>query len=50
MASGSETTYDNSLIEASKALSLKSGGDTTLAGAQIKAREVSANVGGNLTQ
>ncbi|MDO6387966.1 hemagglutinin repeat-containing protein, partial [Uliginosibacterium sp. 31-12] len=48
MASGSETTYDNSLIEASNRLTLKSGGDTTLSGAQLKAKEVSGNIGGDL--
>ncbi|QRX81631.1 hemagglutinin repeat-containing protein [Glaciimonas sp. PAMC28666] len=48
-ASGSETTYDNMQINATNHLSMKSGGDTTLIGAQLAANHIDADIGGNLT-
>jgi filamentous hemagglutinin len=48
-ANGTETTYDNTLIEASNSLKITSGRDTTLSGAQLKGKQVDANIGGNLT-
>jgi len=47
-ANGSETTYDNTQITATKNLSIKSGGDTNLIGAQLAAEKVKADIGGNL--
>nr|WP_315430179.1 hemagglutinin repeat-containing protein [uncultured Albidiferax sp.] len=45
---GSDTSYTNTHISAGNAVSLTSGGDTTLAGATVAANQVTANVGGNL--
>jgi filamentous hemagglutinin len=47
-ANGSETTYDNTQITATNNLSIKSGGDTNLIGAQLAADKVKADIGGNL--
>lgn len=48
MSNGNETTYDNTLITATDHLSVKSGSDTTLKGAQLAAKQVTMNVGRNL--
>jgi len=48
VANGSETTYDNTLVTATNQLILHSGNDTTLQGAQLAAKTVRADVGGNL--
>ncbi len=45
---GSETTYTNTHIKGADAVSIKSGGDTTLKGATVEGKQVTANVGGNL--
>lgn len=45
---GSETTWDNTRITASDSLSLKSGADTTLKGAQLAGQQVNLKVGGDL--
>jgi len=42
---GDETTYDNILVTASNQLTLKSGHDTTLQGAQLAGKQVTAEVG-----
>lgn len=47
-ANGSETTWDNTQITATNHLSVKSGGDTNLIGAQLAAEKVKADIGGNL--
>ena len=47
-ANGQETAHDNTLVTACQTLTLKSGGDTTLAGAQLGGQTVQADVGGNL--
>jgi filamentous hemagglutinin len=47
-ADGSDVTYTNTHVEAGNALSLASGGDTTLRGAVASGQQVIANVGGNL--
>jgi filamentous hemagglutinin len=47
-ANGTETTYDNTRITASNTLSVKSGADTTLAGAQLAGDTVKMDVGGKL--
>jgi len=47
-ANGSESTYDNTRISANKTLSVKSGADTTLAGAQLAGDSVKMDVGGKL--
>ena len=47
-ANGSETLWDNTLISASDTLSVKSGADTSLKGAQLAGDKVLFNVGGNL--
>ncbi|PRC90560.1 hemagglutinin repeat-containing protein [Solimicrobium silvestre] len=47
-ANGSETTYDNTQITATDKLSIKSGNDTNLIGAQLAADKVKANIGDNL--
>jgi len=47
-ANGSETTYDNTLVTASKQLSIKSGKDTNLQGAQLAGKQVTTDIGGNL--
>ncbi|NBW52161.1 MAG: filamentous hemagglutinin, partial [Betaproteobacteria bacterium] len=44
---GSSVTQNNTLIQG-KQIALKSGSDTTVAGAVVKADKVTANVGGNL--
>ncbi|MDO9404669.1 MAG: hemagglutinin repeat-containing protein [Polaromonas sp.] len=46
---GSETTYSNSQIIASNSLATKSGGDTTLSGAQLAGDTVKMDVGKDLT-
>ncbi|RQO32859.1 hypothetical protein DBR37_16295 [Herminiimonas sp. KBW02] len=48
-AKGDETTYDNTLITATDKLSVKSGKDTTLKGAQLAAKQVQMEVGRDLT-
>lgn len=48
-ANGEETTYDNTLITATDKLTIKSGNDTTLQGAQLAAQQVKMDVGGDLT-
>ncbi len=48
-ANGSEVTYDNTLITATDKLTIKSGNDTTLQGAQLAANQVKLDVGRNLT-
>ncbi|MGJ7580840.1 hemagglutinin repeat-containing protein [Variovorax sp. RHLX14] len=47
-SNGTETSYDNTLVTATDSLSIKSGGDTNLIGAQIAANRVKADIGGNL--
>ncbi|MDP5008939.1 MAG: hemagglutinin repeat-containing protein, partial [Glaciimonas sp.] len=47
-ANGSETTYDNTQITATDNLTIKSGGNTNLIGAQLAANKVKADIGGNL--
>ncbi|WP_211444397.1 hemagglutinin repeat-containing protein [Collimonas humicola] len=47
-ANGSETTYDNTQISASNQLSVKSGGDLNMMGAQLAGNQVTADIGGNL--
>ena len=47
-ANGSETIYDNMLITATDQVTLKSGADTTLAGAQVAGKLVKADIGGKL--
>ena len=46
--SGSETTYDNTRVTAVETLSVKSGGDTTLKGAQAGGKRIEADIGGKL--
>ncbi|KGW79418.1 hypothetical protein Y046_5149 [Burkholderia pseudomallei MSHR2990] len=46
---GSAVTQTNTTIAAGNTLVMKSGGDTTLAGAQVSGDKVKADVGGNLT-
>ena len=48
-ADGDATTYDNTEIVAGKTLTLKSGQDTTLQGAQVAGERVVADIGGNLS-
>ncbi|MDM0087151.1 MULTISPECIES: hemagglutinin repeat-containing protein [unclassified Variovorax] len=47
-ANGSETHYDNTQVTAADTLSIRSGGDTNLRGAQLTADRVKADIGGNL--
>lgn len=47
-ANGSETVHDNTRITATNGVSLKSGADTNLIGAQVAGNSVKADVGGNL--
>ncbi|CAN7585652.1 hemagglutinin repeat-containing protein [Polaromonas sp. LjRoot131] len=47
-ADGSETTYDNTQISATNKLSVKSGNDTSLIGAQLAGKTVEMDVGGKL--
>jgi filamentous hemagglutinin len=47
-ADGSETTYDNTQITATNNLSVKSGSDTNLIGAQLAGKTVEMDVGGKL--
>ncbi|WP_211451092.1 hemagglutinin repeat-containing protein [Collimonas antrihumi] len=47
-ANGSETTYDNTQISATNQLSVKSGGDLNLKGAQLAGNKVTADIGGNM--
>ncbi|HEY4319365.1 MAG TPA: hemagglutinin repeat-containing protein [Herbaspirillum sp.] len=47
-ANGTETTYDNTQISATDHLSVKSGGDVNMIGAQLAGDQVSADIGGNL--
>ncbi|WP_423758930.1 contact-dependent inhibition toxin BcpA [Burkholderia sp. NLJ2] len=46
---GSAVTQTNTTIAAGNTLTMKSGGDTTLTGAQVSGDKVKADVGGNLT-
>jgi filamentous hemagglutinin len=46
---GSETTYTNTHVAGTDSVSIKSGGDTTLKGATVEGKQVTATVGGNLT-
>ena len=45
---GSETTYTNTHVAGADSVSIKSGADTTLKGATVEGKQVTANVGGNL--
>jgi filamentous hemagglutinin len=45
--SGSATSYDNTLLTATDTLTMNSGRDTNLAGAQAGGERVNMNVGGN---
>ena len=47
-ANGSETTWDNTLITASNSLTVKSGRDTTLRGAQLTGDHVKLDIGRDL--
>ncbi|WP_211464584.1 hemagglutinin repeat-containing protein [Collimonas silvisoli] len=47
-ANGTETTYDNTQISATNQLSIKSGGDLNMKGAQLAGNKVKADIGGNL--
>jgi hypothetical protein len=47
-ANGSETTYDNTQLTATNNLTLKSGNDTNLIGAQAAGKTVKMDVGGQL--
>jgi filamentous hemagglutinin len=47
-SNGSETIYDNTQVTASDNLRIRSGGDTTLQGAQLAGQNVTADIGGNL--
>ncbi|MEO8388887.1 hemagglutinin repeat-containing protein [Polaromonas sp.] len=47
-ADGSETTYDNTQLTATNNLSVKSGSDTNLIGAQLAGKTVEMDVGGKL--
>ncbi|AMP13637.1 hemagluttinin repeat family protein [Collimonas pratensis] len=47
-ANGTETTYDNTQISATNQLSVKSGGDLNMKGAQLAGNKVTADVGGDL--
>ncbi|AMO99005.1 hemagluttinin repeat family protein [Collimonas arenae] len=47
-ANGSEVTYDNTQISATNQLSVKSGGDLNMKGAQLAGNKVIADVGGDL--
>ncbi len=46
---GDSVTQTDTSVAAGKTLTMKSGGDTTLAGAQVSGNTVNADVGGNLT-
>ncbi|WP_246270461.1 hemagglutinin repeat-containing protein [Paraburkholderia solisilvae] len=46
---GSSVTQNNTTIAAGDTLTMKSGGDTTLAGAQVSGNTANVDVGGNLT-
>ncbi|MRR52063.1 MAG: adhesin, partial [Rhodocyclaceae bacterium] len=48
-ASGDDTSYGNTHIEAGNRLGLESGGDTTIKGAVASGKQAQAKVGGNLT-
>jgi filamentous hemagglutinin len=45
---GSETTYTNTHIAGQNSVTIQSGGDTTLKGATVEGKQVTATVGGNL--
>ena len=47
-ADGNDVTWTNTHVEAGNKLALESGGDTTMKGAVVSGKQVSANVGGNL--
>ncbi|WP_211464579.1 hemagglutinin repeat-containing protein [Collimonas silvisoli] len=47
-SNGTETTYDNTQISATNQLSVKSGGDLNMKGAQLAGNKVTADVGGDL--
>lgn len=47
-ANGTEVRYDNTLVSATDTLTIRSGGDTNLVGAQLTADQVKASIGGNL--
>lgn len=48
-ANGEEITYDNTLVTATDNLKIKSGNDTTLQGAQLAGKQVTLDVGNNLS-
>lgn len=48
-SNGSDTQWDETLIQAGKKIDLKSGGDTTLKGAIVEGKQIVADIGGNLT-
>jgi filamentous hemagglutinin len=45
---GTDTSYTNTHINGADGVSIKSGGDTTLKGATVEGKQVTATVGGNL--
>jgi len=45
---GTETTYTNTHVAGTDSVSIKSGSDTTLKGATVEGKQVTATVGGNL--
>jgi filamentous hemagglutinin len=45
---GTETTYTNTQVTGADSVTIKSGGDTTLKGATVEGKQVTATVGGNL--
>jgi hypothetical protein len=47
-ADGEDVTFSNTRVEAGNTLALQSGGDTTLRGAVARARQVTADILGNL--
>ncbi len=47
-ANSDSTTYNNSHVSAGNAVNITSGADTNVVGGNIKANQVTANVGGNL--
>lgn len=47
-ANSDSTTYNNSHVSAGNAVNITSGADTNVIGGNVKANQVTANVGGNL--
>ncbi len=48
-SNGSDTQWDETLIQAGNKIDLKSGGDTTLKGAIVEGKQIVADIGGNLS-